>query len=396
MLSLSRWTLAAAAVSILRTPPAAGVATEHLLRTRNQLFPDQEPSWQPDEVNAVIVAGAEVALADYALLRRDFPGQLAHLGNADINSWLMEHAAVMREDQLAPRLQDIGLHTRIPVHEGHTRQRRASGRTQYAPLYHGRALIAEVPGGFIDAKGTGTTNASLASHSSGVMLAGGPGAIAEAMYERLTSEILQLVGSTFSTVGTYAVLRIPVQRLDGALDEDPFHWYTNPNRTTNTLAIYLRQVHRKCHHAPYSLACGAMIRHMEYTIRPFGLTSTVNYTRVLSGYPQGDIQDAKDNWVFSGLQCTHSSDIVDFGTYLTRARFTRRTANFSFITASAAQRWAAPPLLTMVESPQPDECYAVDFEHWGGSGIGQGNANTYVCGTSHPYPLLVLLGVAVT
>lgn len=357
-----------ASVMAAQLEKANAVPAERLPRTVADLFPDDEEAWQPDEIDAVAVEGAEVVLADYALLRQDFPDQLGELGDDGIRQWLLTHTALMRVEQLNASVQEMELHTAIPVDEDRTRALHSSGRKQYAPFFYGRAMIIEVPGGFIDAKGTGAAAPSLKDHSSGVMRLGGMGAIDEAIYERLTWEVLQLVGSPISTVRTYAVLRLPVSLIPSEeLDEGRTGWASNVSKTTHTLGIYLRQVHRKCHDSVFSLACNNLVRHFEHTVRPFGLTSTINYTSFhrQPHLSSDDIADSRNHWAFAPMQCSFNSDIVDFGSYSTRSAFTRKLAQYSLLTSSAAEKYASPPIMTAEESPQPDSCYAVDFDHWG-------------------------------
>jgi hypothetical protein len=176
---------------------------------------------------ALPIAGARVALVDYALVRRDFPAlrpaalarrhpELAGLGRRRrtaaehrlIDGWLVARAALVSERQAA------GGEVNDPVP---TQGRPVRG---WRPPRYGRSLVVPAApftghgggrgrreGGLLEVKGAGVApdaEPSLAPHSDGLMLLGE--ALADWAMERMIDAALRHAGSRYRAVPTYAVL----------------------------------------------------------------------------------------------------------------------------------------------------------------------------------------------
>lgn len=81
--------------------------------------------------------GARVVVADYDLIRRDFP-QLRNLSHDEIDQWLLQNTAYMA----APQAQQEGANTRIELS--------GKERSAYRPPQYGRALVFQADSPFDD------------------------------------------------------------------------------------------------------------------------------------------------------------------------------------------------------------------------------------------------------
>jgi hypothetical protein len=109
-----------------------------------------------------------VVVADYPLLRKDFPEALAKKTDAEINVWLLDHAAYISQAQYEqgqeggvnssirpgfklPNIQDLFSN---PDFEPELSAKRPNIQA-YRPREYGRALVIQVPGGLMELKGAG-------------------------------------------------------------------------------------------------------------------------------------------------------------------------------------------------------------------------------------------------
>jgi len=69
-----------ALAAVMALPVVQCVPAARLERTRADMFPHADDDlWQPDEVEAVVLADVDVIWANYDLLRRDFPQALGKI-----------------------------------------------------------------------------------------------------------------------------------------------------------------------------------------------------------------------------------------------------------------------------------------------------------------------------
>lgn len=272
-----------------RVEEQAQLGTDHDLGSLTSfVLPALTPSWiyEPKrEINEVTstydsetfirVAGAEVAVADYQLLRRDFPA-LEQMSDREVDSWLIEQVAYISQMQAAPN----DANTEIPVLTDGTGApvERVAFRP-YEPHFYGRASIAPVEGGLIDVKGTGSFMIpSQGEKLSGLMsLAEG---LREYAMEKAVSMAAMKTGldpaegaEPFKTVGSYAVIKLPFN-------------IKYPDGTEAPACLYLRQAHdrSKPDEFPQEKQLG-----LENTLRQFGVTASEYRTEGDSAYGGGEL-----------------------------------------------------------------------------------------------------------
>lgn len=232
--------------------------------------PLKDPSalLQPKEETVVEVKGAQVVLADYDLLRTDFP-QLKPLSEAEIDSWLIHNTAYVSRAQAAQTV----VNTKVRTGEG--------TRRAFRPMNYKRALVYEVSDpaeysetiGLIDVKGTGSLEPKAGSHSNGLATLGE--SVRELLYENLVREVLADSSAEVGTVGSYAVID---------LGFDVRH----EDASTSRAGLYLRQAHER---NKYDMKAGEDERYFVELFRKYGLNAEKN------------------------VQASKSGDILDFGHY---------------------------------------------------------------------------------
>ena len=112
------------------------------------------------QVKVQKVVTARIIMADYALIKKDFP-QTKNMTPEQIDTWFLNQAGYMHSEQ-----SSIGSKNGVnePI------QFDAEFRDAGKPTDYRRGLIFEVPeGGLIDGKGFGTSYPSRGSHSDGLM-----------------------------------------------------------------------------------------------------------------------------------------------------------------------------------------------------------------------------------
>lgn len=183
-------------------------------------FKKVHPKGSMEEVNRL--KNAEVLIADYELIRKDFP-ELSKLSNPEIDDWLIEQTAFISKDQSS---QEI-VNSKILITD-ETRQ-------ALRPPEYGRALVYEVNKenkkiGLIDVKGAGGIEPSFASHKSGTMTLGE--ALREFSYEKMITNVVKHSAIENKVVGSYGVIYagFDVIHQDGS---------------KTPAGLYLRQAHRR-------------------------------------------------------------------------------------------------------------------------------------------------------
>jgi hypothetical protein len=161
---------------------------------------------------AVHLHDARVVLANYELLKKDFP-VLASKSDTEIDKWLLDKAAFIAQTQLAQG-ETAGVNSRISVDDDRTIR-------ALRPYRYGRALVLPITNdaseviGYIDVKGAGSRAPRAEGHGNGLATLGE--CIREYIYENLVNRILvhanreKLTVEGYTppaapTVGSYAVI----------------------------------------------------------------------------------------------------------------------------------------------------------------------------------------------
>lgn len=226
---------------------------------------------------AVRIPGARVVLADYGLLRKDFP-RLRTMAEAEIDAWILDHAAFLATGQTRQR----SVNTRI--------QTGTELKPVLRPNGYGRALVYPVSGGFLDGKGAGAESPWKGDHANGLATLGE--AIREFLYEKLVATVLVHSGSTHETLEHYAVI-------DWGFD------VVHDDGGTDPAGMVLRQAHAR---APvFSSLSASEAGRVESLLRSYGVSST--------GQRKSRAFDV------ANVQGTADGALLDFGAYLAKERF---------------------------------------------------------------------------
>jgi hypothetical protein len=155
--------------------------------------PLRDPSklWEPQIEEVMKISTARVLIADYDLIRKDFP-EVADYDESKIDQWLIRNTAFMSKQQVSQQVTNSEIKT-----TGETRK-------VYRPREYGRALVFPVDtGGLIDAKGTGSKDPHAGFERTG--LASLPEIIRLFLYEKLVSRVFKFMGK-YETLPLYAIL----------------------------------------------------------------------------------------------------------------------------------------------------------------------------------------------
>ncbi len=267
----------------------------------------------------VEVRGARVVIADYDLLRRDFP-HLQPLTPEEIDSWLLQEAAFVSKAQVTPNSANT------PIVKG------TKTREGLRPKSYGRAMVLPVQGGFLDVKGSGATRPRRGSYETGLASTGE--AIREFIWEKAVKRVLDHAGSEVATVGNYAVIDFgfDVIQEDGA---------------KLPAGIVIRQAHDRMPHGGQIDNRNAA--ELETLFRRYGFTSAGQYYEK-SDYHVVNIQGTKNQ-----------KAIYDFGAFLSAERFEKQIR--SLPTAEMANPDGK-------HFPQPDPDRRIPYSFWGTSETG--------------------------
>jgi hypothetical protein len=249
------------------------------------------------EGEAYRVNTAKIVIADYDLLRRDFAPLLKSLSDAEINAWLLEHAALIARTQYE-KGEKANMNKAINADITHT--------THYVrPHDYGRGFVFKVGNDgeqelLMDAKGVGAENPVAGSHSDGL------GHVAEMIqeyaFEKLTHKAFVHSKSGLDTIETYAVIDL------GFLAHKDGVW--------TAAGMVIRQAHKRYFRESrngwiYFQLEDADAMKIERVIRRYGLTSSgIGYLRE---------PDRKDSW--HDMQGSDEGAVVDFGTFMAAKTF---------------------------------------------------------------------------
>ncbi len=288
---------------------------------------------QPQKEKVVQLNDVKVLIADYELIRKDFP-QTKDLPESEINRWLVGKVGYIAAPQVLQTEVNSEIHTT------------SATTTAYRPFGYNRALVFRVgPKQFIDVKGSGTLNPQQGHHSNG--LAAINEVLREFVIEKKLQQILGDSGLTNKTVGSYAVL-------DYGFD------VKFPDGNILPAGAVLRQAHErnnedKVRSMGNQFFGKSLSRKLELAIRGYGLTSSREGTYE-SLKPGQELRD------LINIQGNSRGELFDFGTY-------RATSSFSLDTYwyPDAKVDNAVPILRTTDKDfvQPNPARMLPLEEWG-------------------------------
>jgi hypothetical protein len=279
----------------------------------------------PQKEKVVRVAGAKVVLADYELLKRDFPS-LQGKGQDEIDRWLVDNAGVLSK----PQASQSRVNTAVSLEGGEVLAHR--------PQDYGRSVVVQVTEGLIDIKGAGSLKPYQGSHGNGLASLGE--AIREFTYEKMVNKVFQHAGVATETVGTYAVLDLgfDVKHSEG---------------TSSPAGNILRQAHDRARGISSTFSESKSVE-IERTLRRYGITSAGAYLN-------------SEDFAMINIQGTKSGAVLDFGGFLVLEQFDKPATHFF------GSRVLLHP--KKGEFPQPHANLRVPFEIWGHTRSGIADPN---------------------
>lgn len=247
----------------------------------------------PEPETVVRVATARVVIADYDLIRKDFP-HTKDMTSDQINTWLLNEVAFISQ----PQANQETVNSKIPLLLD-TRGEPVSRIAQRPQLY-GRGLVFEVQGGLIDGKGFGARiNPKIANHKTGTATLGEM--IREFIFQKKIQKVFEHSGSGFNTIESYAVI----------------DWGFNTREDTVHDLHPAGAILRRAHARPgfpknepslkHHFANTERTKTMETVLRTYGFTGTGEYS--------------DENIEKVNIQVSRKGEMVDFGAVVTRSEF---------------------------------------------------------------------------
>lgn len=296
------------------------IAMFFFLRAEADIVPlrNAEALKTPQVEEVLHVSSARIFVADYDLLRKDFPA-LQHRSDSEIDKQLLDAVAFIAKPHVS---QSSPVNTPVATDNKETKA--------FRPYQYKRALVFKFGDGLIDTKGTGTLDPKLGSHSNGLAtLAEG---LREFMWEKLAKNILQREHSIYTTVGCYGVIDLG---FDVIFEDGSVH----------PAGLILRQAHERSERGPFGLM-GNLSWEIEMTLRKYGVTTASEQSWGQKNVEYINIQGTKDG-----------KGIVDFGSFRARAAFKNKLAE-----------WNSQLVLLHprdMDFVQPDTNLQVDVDFWG-------------------------------
>lgn len=220
----------------------------------------------------VKLKNARIVLADYDLIRRDFP-HIKNMSNEEIDNWILNQVGYISRGQA----EQTVVNTQIPITN--------EFRIAYRPPEYGRALVYPMKNpegrdfiGFMDVKGAGGVNPGQVDHGNGVATLGE--CVREFIFENLVRDVLDDQNIPNKTVGSYAVI-------------DAGFGVIHKDGSSSPAGFYLRQAHHRVHN-PGAWLDAAPRAHLESILHKYGIDPNKN------------------------IQGTPNNDILDFGHYVVR------------------------------------------------------------------------------
>jgi hypothetical protein len=218
---------------------------------------DPQKLWDAKAESVKRVQTSRVILADYELIRKDFP-EIRNRTNAEIDTWLLQNTSFISINQAKQNLVNEPIQTTEEYVQA------------YRPREYRRAhVFVASTGGLIDAKGTGAVDPSGGSHDNGLATLGDM--IREYLYEKLIHAIF-IKDRRFETVGSYAVI-------------DYGFSIVHPDGGKSRAGMILRQAHTRYHQGPSvqrnrnqsAMLPRKLQLEIEFFLREFGITSSVKF-----------------------------------------------------------------------------------------------------------------------
>ncbi len=265
---------------------------------------------------AVKVLTARVVLADYPLIRRDFP-ITASMNRKAIDNWLLKYGGFIAKSQVELGLEK-NTNTEIRV--------LSQSIDAYRPAHYGRAFVVKTEDGLIDVKGAGAKKPKIGSHSNG--LATLPEMIREFMFEKLVHEVLRDEGEG-DTIETYAVIDLGFSANVIDIGMQP-------------AAQVLRQAHVR---QIYQKRSNEWL--IEQVLRKYGLSS---------GW------DVGKDYLIMNIQYSLEKALVDFGCYFATKKFCEPLVYYGYCNNKDPKLLVNDP--SGPEGVQPDPKKSVLLEKW--------------------------------
>lgn len=197
---------------------------------------------------------ASVLIADYDLIRADFPATIG-LSNPEIDQWLLNHVGFISDTQANQTIVNTPIEVTDEVKE------------VFRPPRYGRALVypmtdpkdASKAIGLVDAKGVGSVSPSQASHGNGLATLGE--SIREYLYEKMVNEVMEKEDIGTKTIGSYAVI-------------DPGFDVVHADGSQSPAGFYLRQAH---HRNDSEYIRGAQETKIKAALAKYGIDANGNH-----------------------------------------------------------------------------------------------------------------------
>lgn len=285
----------------------------------------------------VRVPTVRVVMADYDLIAHDFEAQARRANESvaawktRVDAWLVAETGFILKAQTRQDVVNSPIKTVPEV------------KAAYRPSGYRRAHVLPVPGGLVDAKGTGTAYPQQRHHGNGLATLGEM--IREFIFEKLVNEVMTDARANVRTVGSYAAMDFgfDVIHQDGSRDRAGY---------------ILRQAHVRASGNISTLGKDEAYQ-VEKILRRYGLTS--------SGETYGvrHATQPQHEWDYTNIQGTNNTrviEIIDFGAYLAVDQFRHRLVSHTDV---------YKPLLEPGQPDfiQPDPARRVPLEQWGNLGV---------------------------
>ena len=287
------------------------------------------------------VPTARVLVADYALIRHDFP-QVKNLSEAQIDEWVLKQAGYLSKSQIKKGVPEH-TNTEIP-------NLPADHKAALRPPEYNRALVLEVEGGgLIDGKGFGSETPALKTHANGLLET--HAALREHFYTKAVHEVFVHEQVPYEVVNSYAVIDWGFEVFD--------HYQQKPHRA----GAILRQAHVRGTEEDGVKTQGQLSRaenkKVEAILRKYGLSSGQSR------------QYEKEAWDILNLQGTKDGRFIfDFGSFRVASEFKNPAVWIvDFATKDPEKHKVFDP--THEHYPQPDPQLRFSAEQWTGKMAGE-------------------------
>jgi hypothetical protein len=269
---------------------ADGKIVQTPIRNFNQLLVNSNPE------KVVKVSTAQVAIVNYALLKKDFPF-LNNSSNETIDAWLISNTAYISEGQARQTIVNTSIASNPSEHKA------------VRPDRYGRSMVLEAvdfegqPVGLFDTKGSGASAADQGEKKNGLATLGE--GLREFYFNAIIDSIFAHSREKFRTVGTYGVLDFGFSVI-------------HPDGSQSRAGLIVRQAHQRNEDSIVSNGSYfAPALGMEMTLRQYGLTTSAQWRNV------ADDRERTAKYDPINVQVSADGAIVDFGSFLFEKFFDR-------------------------------------------------------------------------